>query len=73
MVKRLQTRPDQSGFGARSLERLHHFSCVECKKWWSIGDAPVERNRWFCPWCGCNQLFESRQELSVNSAQGDHA
>jgi len=34
-----------------SVEHLAHFQCGHCKKWWSIGDAPV-REYWFCPWCG---------------------
>lgn len=35
-----------------STERLVHFQCVACKKWWSIGDAPKAKKKWFCPWCG---------------------
>jgi predicted RNA-binding Zn-ribbon protein involved in translation (DUF1610 family) len=36
-----------------SVEKLHHFQCPLCSKWWSIGDAPVEqRTGWYCPWCG---------------------
>jgi len=34
------------------VERLVHFSCSACKKWWSIGDAPEDKKEWFCPWCG---------------------
>jgi len=34
-----------------SLERLFHFRCGSCQKWWSIGDAP-KREYWYCPWCG---------------------
>ncbi len=34
-----------------SVERLVHFQCEVCDRWWSIGDAP-ERDHWFCPWCG---------------------
>jgi hypothetical protein len=36
----------------RSTEKLHHFSCGVCKKWWSIGDAPLRKKEWYCPWCG---------------------
>ena len=38
-----------------SIELLYHFSCKECKGWWSIA---VENfmgagdRKWFCPWCG---------------------
>lgn len=41
--------------GKKSIERLHHFNCGKCKKWWSIGDAPVDKRDWFCPWCGEKQ------------------
>lgn len=34
------------------IEKLAHFSCVKCKKWWTVGDAPVSKKKWFCPWCG---------------------
>jgi ribosomal protein L44E len=42
--------------GKKSTEKLVHFQCGECKKWWSIGDAP-KKIQWFCPWCGKEQKF----------------
>ncbi|MFA6552361.1 MAG: hypothetical protein WCT19_02560 [Candidatus Paceibacterota bacterium] len=36
----------------KSIELLHHFQCMFCKKWWSVGDAPEEKEKWWCPWCG---------------------
>jgi hypothetical protein len=36
----------------RSRETLDHFRCGACGKWWTIGDAPPRRARWFRPWCG---------------------
>ena len=36
----------------RTLEVLNHFKCIFCKKWWSIGDAPLRRKKFYCPWCG---------------------
>jgi ribosomal protein S27AE len=36
----------------RVVEQLNHFQCGKCRKWWSIGDAPKEKKKWFCPWCG---------------------
>ncbi len=36
------------------VEKLSHFNCNYCKKWWSIGDTP-KRKKWFCPWCGKEQ------------------
>jgi hypothetical protein len=35
----------------QSIERLVHFRCGACRKWWSIADAP-EQDYWYCPWCG---------------------
>lgn len=42
--------PIAAGF-KMSVERLVHFHCGHCTRWWSIGDAPA-RAAWFCPWCG---------------------
>lgn len=36
----------------RNIELLSHFLCEFCQKWWSIGDAPIEKKEYFCPWCG---------------------
>ena len=36
----------------KSVEKLHHFECIHCKKWWSVGDAPDDKIKWWCPWCG---------------------
>lgn len=45
--------------GAYSIEKLHHFRCAKCNKWWSIGDPSITGNvskkEWFCPWCGSTQ------------------
>ena len=35
-----------------SIEKLVHFQCSDCKKWWTIGDAPTDKTEWYCPWCG---------------------
>ena len=35
-----------------SVERLVHFQCSDCTKWWTIGDAPKTKKEWYCPWCG---------------------
>jgi transcription elongation factor Elf1 len=36
----------------RSIEQLSHFRCGKCNKWWSVGDAPLSKKVWHCPWCG---------------------
>jgi len=39
-------------------EKLWHFRCGVCGKWWSIGDADPEKKEWFCPWCGVKQIVK---------------
>jgi len=34
-----------------STEKLVHFSCPDCKNWWSIGDWKNKSVMW-CPHCG---------------------
>ncbi|MCL4868859.1 MAG: hypothetical protein KJ063_07830 [Anaerolineae bacterium] len=43
--------------GTFSEERLVHFRCGGCGRWWTIGDAPPKRRNWFCPWCGQEQTM----------------
>jgi hypothetical protein len=46
----------------RSIEQLSHFLCTFCNKWWSIGDAPIEKKKWFCPWCGKQNVEKEKQD-----------
>ncbi|HXK38005.1 MAG TPA: hypothetical protein VJ579_02975 [Candidatus Paceibacterota bacterium] len=48
----MKEKKAQSTKHVRSIEKLHHFSCGACNKWWSIGDAPQAPRAWYCPWCG---------------------
>lgn len=42
-----------------SKEVLYHFSCGECKKWWTVGDwQGAENDRMHCPHCGTQQTVE---------------
>jgi predicted RNA-binding Zn-ribbon protein involved in translation (DUF1610 family) len=43
--------------GSLSLEKIFHFRCASCGRWWSIADAPgnPSERMWFCPWCGKEQ------------------
>ena len=42
-----------------SIEKLVHFQCEICTKWWTIGDAPIDTKvDWYCPWCGQKQNIE---------------
>ena len=35
------------------IEKLHHFKCNNCKKWWAIGDIIIDKNTILnCPHCG---------------------
>jgi hypothetical protein len=45
--------------GKKSYEKLTHFSCGVCKKWWSVAEAPCVKDKWFCPWCGSEQEFKN--------------
>ena len=43
-----------------SIEILYHFSCKECKGWWSIAVENfmgAKGREWFCPWCGVKQYY----------------
>ena len=51
----------------RAVEELSHFQCGRCKKWWTIGDAPKEKKKWFCPWCGEGE--ESLQKKKINKGR----
>ncbi len=43
--------------GLVSLEKLYHFNCLICKKWWTVGGAPISKKNWFCPWCGIENFY----------------
>lgn len=43
----------------KSIELLHHFQCIFCNKWWSVGDAPDDKDKWFCPWCGKENTYKT--------------
>ena len=44
----------------RSKETIWHFSCYDCKGWWSIAatDGWEPRKSIYCPHCGKNQSEE---------------
>lgn len=53
-----------SNVSNRSVEKLNRFRCIECNKWWSVGDAPIEKTEWFCPWCGKNGKYQIDSNLA---------
>ena len=48
--------------GTVSLEKMYHFRCRSCTRWWSIADAPGDPSAraWYCPWCGTEQRFADK-------------
>jgi len=47
--------------GSVSLEKMYHFRCGKCDRWWSIPDCPVKDfPEMFCPWCGLKQKFDDK-------------
>lgn len=49
-VSKIKNTQDKNHFV--SIEKLHHFRCSTCDKWWSIGDFDKKIKELFCPWCG---------------------
>ncbi len=40
-------------------EKLYHFSCSKCSKWWSVADLkPRVGSVVFCPHCGSKNKVE---------------
>ncbi|MBI5466355.1 MAG: hypothetical protein HY974_03640 [Candidatus Kerfeldbacteria bacterium] len=48
--------------GKQVIERLVHFNCGLCHRWWSVASAPAAKRHWFCPWCGVEQPFSGRRK-----------
>ncbi len=58
MTKANEQKDGEDVRGTLVSEKLVHFSCGNCKKWWTIGDAPKDKV-WHCPWCGTLQAFKN--------------
>ena len=39
------------------IEKLYHFQCNECGKWWSVGDFNGQIIS--CPFCGHNSCMKN--------------
>jgi rubrerythrin len=50
----------------RTIEKLNHFSCGTCGKWWTVGDAPLSKKEWHCPWCGRINDYEKNKQTKNN-------
>lgn len=44
------------------VEKLYHFRCNECEKWWSIGDFCKGKNTLICPYCGKKQKLVGKRK-----------
>ncbi len=42
--------------GTFSVERLVHFQCGYCHRWWSVSGGD-ETKQWSCPFCRGRQSF----------------
>lgn len=62
------TKTKQVKNGKRSSEILVHFSCGHCGKWWTIGDAPSGKEKWFCPWCGVARERKRKKVVRLSVA-----
>lgn len=45
---------------------MSYFKCNLCRNFWRIAEAPVEKNNWFCPWCGHGQDEEKSADVPQN-------
>ena len=50
-----------------SIEKLHHFQCQECDKWFSIGDFK-KRESLTCPYCDKKQIIYKDNTVPKNEA-----
>lgn len=52
----------------RYIEKLSHYTCTSCEKWFSISDAP-DREIWYCPWCGLAMTVETDYLIKEKEAK----
>lgn len=54
--------------GTITLEKVYHFRCRACDRWWSIADAPGNpgEREWWCPWCGERQPFDDKTPKTLS-------
>ena len=56
-----------------SIEILYHFSCKECKGWWTIGTEYIMKaSQLYCPWCGHYGYFEQGDIKEVEGKVREH-
>lgn len=53
-----------NGFSLKTIEcyveKLYHFKCVACQKWWSIADGKFNlKDTIFCPHCGQIHIIDN--------------
>lgn len=49
------------------IEKLYHFRCNSCDKWWTIGDFEMKKQQILtCPHCGkVDEVREDRRRPNV--------
>ena len=49
-----------------TIERIYHFTCSECKNWWSYPTMeirlPVMQKSFACPHCGFKDVAGSKSD-----------
>jgi len=52
-----------------SIEKIVHFQCGKCQKWWSIADAPLKtKEDWTCPWCSYKSSCIDKTTKNINDS-----
>lgn len=45
------------------VEKIYHFTCTSCRKWWSIADGKFKvRDVVYCPFCRTGHTVTSFEE-----------
>lgn len=47
-----------------STEKLIHFQCGLCKKWWTMADALLPA-WYYCPWCSKYQICKEEEMINL--------
>ena len=49
-----------------TIEKIYHFRCYECDRWWSIADWSYVENI-VCPHCGRVAIVADKSDYCVES------
>ncbi len=48
------------------IEKLYHFECGECFRWWTVKTYQNPLKRKFCPYCGYYGIAKPKDKKDVN-------